>query len=86
MRETYNGWSNYETWLIALHLQNDEYFDEVIREYCEDNPEADVRQVGDYIREMLEDHLYEEEKSLLKKDLFHAVLVEVNWTEIAKSY
>ncbi len=33
--ETYNGWSNYETWNVALWIQNDYGFYSIARE-CED--------------------------------------------------
>jgi hypothetical protein len=31
--ETYNGWTNYETWNVALWLQNDETMYNVARKY-----------------------------------------------------
>jgi hypothetical protein len=31
---TYNGWTNYETWNVALWLQNDEGLYNLAREYC----------------------------------------------------
>ena len=34
--KTYNGWTNYETWAIALHLNNDEGTYNMVRERAED--------------------------------------------------
>jgi hypothetical protein len=37
---TYNGWSNYETWNVALWMQNDEFLYNTAKacvEYCGDN-------------------------------------------------
>jgi len=31
--QTYNGWSNYETWNVALWIQNDPGFYDLAREY-----------------------------------------------------
>jgi hypothetical protein len=31
---TYNGWTNYETWNVALWLQNDPGLYDLAREYC----------------------------------------------------
>ena len=31
--QTYNGWTNYETWNVALWIQNDEFMYDMAREY-----------------------------------------------------
>ena len=38
--ETYNGWTNYETWNVSLWMQNDEFLYNTAKacvEYCDDN-------------------------------------------------
>lgn len=34
-QETFNGWANYETWNVALWIQNDEWLYNVAR-HCDD--------------------------------------------------
>jgi hypothetical protein len=34
--EDYNGWKNYETWNVALYLNNDEQTYEAVNEYVRD--------------------------------------------------
>lgn len=34
--ETYNGWKNYETWAVALHLDNDEGTYTMVRERADE--------------------------------------------------
>jgi hypothetical protein len=36
MAEDYNGWKNYETWNVALYLNNDEQTYEAVNEYVRD--------------------------------------------------
>lgn len=58
--ETYNGWTNYETWGCALILSNDQGLDEMIRERVEELREEDDDFRGtlgaliDYIGELTE--------------------------------
>lgn len=94
----YNGWYNYETWLLKLWIDNEEgssrYWDEVAQETY-DEAEAE----RSFTREeraalTLSDRLkseFEEANPLADQasfwcDMINAALSEVNWYEIATHY
>jgi hypothetical protein len=95
---TYNGWTNYETWLVNLWMDNErgsqEYFREQAREiYDGHEPIPDTRltraevtrfRFADWLEEYHEEH-----GPALRGvygDLLGAALSSVNWDEIARHY
>lgn len=93
--KTYNGWTNYETWAVALHLDNDQGTYEHIRETgallhtTSENPALDF---ADWLKGYAEtlcgigdesDNFGIPEPSLLAVDMLRAALSEVDWNEIA---
>jgi hypothetical protein len=62
--EDYNGWSNRETWAVALHINNDQSWQESVHETLRSLMEAergadlDALMAGDYIREQVEQVLF----------------------------
>lgn len=95
--KTYNGWSNYESWCVALWLDNEEstqrYWREATQE-CYDAAEADKTFTKmERARFTLADRLKDEIEELVPElgasmwsDLLNAALSEVNWVEIAESW
>ena len=75
-RQTYNGWTNYATWRIAL-----EWFDD----YKPNRWETDVytlsKECQNYVESTLDDMTTQ---SQLLKDYAFAFLDDVNWYEIAE--
>lgn len=93
----YNGWTNYETWAVALWIDNErgshEYWREVARG-CWEGARADgMFSRQDRARFALADRLKDElveasplnDDSSLYSDLLNAAISEVNWSEIACS-
>lgn len=85
----YNGWTNYETWCVKLHMDNEESLQrcfelaalEAVRD-CR-NPAAAAGLLADLIEEWHKEAMPEVQGVFC--DLLNASLSEVNWYEIAKS-
>lgn len=87
MPEKYNGWRNYETWLVSLWLDNDFYFqtrhlvDYAIKEHTGSKLKANCELAGS-IEEMLGDAMPELGNTLWS-DMLNAAMAEVDFYEIA---
>lgn len=91
--ETYNGWSNRETWALMLHINNDQGLSEEFREMVK---HADAGSYGwrlrDIVRERVEGYLnpdeYREEFGADQSPALARMAYEVgsvwrvNWSEV----
>jgi hypothetical protein len=82
--EQYNGWKNYETWLVNLWIDNDGgayYWAERAEE---------VRDVSDLADEMETYYTALADEAIPSQgmfhDLFNSALREVSWYDIAEHY
>ena len=95
---TYNGWTNYETWLVNLWLDNDQGSQEMVQELakeCVTNAidkgcdAESVRNDAAYELSQQIKEFHEEntpETVGVYSDLISAALGAVNWFEIAEHY
>ncbi len=92
----YNGWSSYETWATALHLDNDEYSYNHWRDRAREallEQEADIDNAVTQLEDELEDHHRDEMHDMLERIpmcWIHAVLggafSDIDFREIARHY
>ena len=84
--KTYNGWTNYETWNVALWLGNDEGAYLTCAEMASDarGAECPAVELADSIKAMVEEMAPDLGASMFS-DLLGAALSEVEWIEIARN-
>lgn len=87
----YNGWTNYETWNVALWLGNDDYTDRHWRGEATDaldDKDGDKDDAKRALSEQMKDAITEDAPELkgTYSDLLTAALGVVNWYEIAEHY
>ena len=88
--KTYNGWSNYETWLLKLNLDNDQGTYKMCKEFFTDNynKDKDTYDLAKEFKDYLEELIYIEDHQIYKicdvwttRDWF-----EIDFVEITESY
>lgn len=78
MDEGYNGWANWETWVVNLWLANDEgLYRSTLEAMKARRPDEAIQEL---VREMLD------EPAGLKGDIIGRALSAVDWAEIARGF
>lgn len=93
MSEKYNGWTNYETWNVALWINNDQGSQEAVQELAEaawsDNDgdkEAATEALAAEIEGMHDAELNELNTYGTFADILNAGMRVVDWYEIAATF
>ena len=83
----YNGWTNYESWLVKLWMDNEQgtqkYWTEQAEQHFKIHGEDNLRLLADALKEYHEEQLPEVQGFV--SDLLNSAMSEVNWQEIAES-
>ncbi|MFO0888321.1 MAG: DUF6573 family protein [Isosphaeraceae bacterium] len=86
-KETYNGWTNYETWAVKLWLDNEptsyHHWTERARSW---KAEEDACGFAEELKEAVQDGNPLAEAASVYADLLSAAISDVDWLEIAESY
>jgi hypothetical protein len=97
MSKSYNGWTNYETWCVALWIDNEQRSHDYWRTIANDlyeavtphdvftNSERARYDVADRLKEEIGSEGLPELGASMYADLLNAALSEVDWPEIANS-
>lgn len=81
---TYNGWTNRETWLVSLWLNNDQGSYELLSEALELNESNFVK--AEWLETQLKDAMYDLPiDASLWTDLLGTALTRVNWVEVMEN-
>ena len=89
MAEKYNGYNNYETWLVALWIDNDQGYLEDVHSMADGCTEKDTNDLATSIKEYVEnmpDVSQAIETGGMVADLVNSTLSDVDWYELAELY
>lgn len=89
----YNGWTNYETWNVALWIDNEQgsySFRCDLAQEIYDDADGDMdeakRKLADSLKDYIEDMNPLASQASVFSDLLGAALGEVDWYEIAENF
>lgn len=93
-QESYNGYTNYATWLVALHINNDQSMQNHVFHIWEMGSQDDcdwgLYDYGQALKEWMDELTDAVDEAIpnsyLVVDLISATLVEVNWRELAEYF
>jgi|LakMenEpi03Aug12_release.lakeMendotaPanAssembly.Ray.scaffolds.fasta_scaffold207157_4 hypothetical protein len=85
----YNGHYNYETWLVSLHIDNEQHYEREVQNLANNarNQYELAKDIKNFVEEnMIKDENGKDITNCFLNDLINATLSEVNWQELAEGY
>jgi len=80
----YNGWSNYESWLVGLWLSNDQSSFDWCRHIVRHS--KDLYAAGDEMKDFVDELNPLRDQATIFSDLLNAALSEVDWKDVAEQF
>lgn len=78
-RREYNGWTNYETWLVNM------WYGDIFNDMAENGETVDAEYIQSFVEEMLESDGALPQYGFAA-DIMNAALREVDWDDLADHY
>ena len=89
-KETYNGWTNYETWCLNIWIDNDQYLNErkaeLVREVTLHYDDKQVYELSLLLESMVEELKDNALEVGLLSDLLGGAIGKINFYELAEHY
>lgn len=85
MCEKYSGYTNYETWLVSLWIDNDQGLYNDVQELARENVDSEY-DLANAIKDFIEEFNPLAENADMFSDLLQSALQNVNWQEIAENW
>jgi len=82
--DTYNGWTNYETWCVNLWLDNDQGTQEMVQDICE--TDATLYDKSNELQNFVEEINPLSDGASMFTDLLNGALSMVNYREIIENH
>lgn len=84
----YSGWKNYETWNVALWINNDQGTQEMVLDAAREFKDSEHANydLSHWLRDLIEEDNPLNDTATLYTDLLNAALSEVDWYELAESF
>ena len=84
IKKTYNGWTNRETWLVSLWINNDQTSQAVLLEAL-NRDESDFKK-AEWLKSEIEEEMYDLPlEASLWCDLLGTALARVDWREVIEN-
>lgn len=84
--EQYNGWTNYETWLMALNIDNDEGLQRAVLEFVTLNPRVSAYDLKDWIEDLISIECHGIQMYKIFDSCSEREFANIDWHELFASY
>ena len=84
--QEYNGWTNYETWLMALNIDNDEGLQHAVLEFVTLNSRVNADSLKDWIEDLISIECQGIQMYKIFDSWSEREFANIDWYELLESY